>query len=344
MTKADHKSEVKSQTASVEEQRVKNGMKFTGSINRERTCESAGLLNQLTRLRNQKIRIIAFAFCLFAFLPSLAVDAAAQGGWTATGPGEPTPPSSGQPLALKNVSIEQRLNEQIPLDLTFRDERGESVRLGDYFGKKPVVLSLVYYSCPQLCNQVLNGLTSSLMTLSAFSIGKEFEVVTVSFDARETAELAAEKKKPYIHWYKREGAAEGWHFLTGDQAAIDKLTEAVGFHYAYDAQTNQFAHASGIMMATPDGKLARYFYGVEYSAKDLRLGLVEASNNKIGSPVDQLLLYCYHYDPATGKYGPIVINMIRLGGIATIIAMIALVLIMRRRGPVQDRASAGGII
>ena len=283
-----------------------------------------------------------FAFCLFTF--AFAADAAAQGGWTAQGPGEPTPPSGGKPVALEKVSIEQRLNEQIPLDLTFRDERGAAVRLGDYFGKKPVVLSLVYYSCPQLCNQVLNGLTSSLITLSGFNIGKEFEVVTVSFDPREKAELAAEKKKTYVQWYKREGAAEGWHFLTGDQDAIDRLTEAVGFHYAFDAQTGQFAHASAIMIATPEGKLARYYYGIEYSAKDLRLGLVEASDDKIGSPVDQLLLYCYHYDPATGKYGPLVINMIRLGGIVTIIAMIALVLIVRRRGPRQDRASAGGII
>ena len=285
---------------------------------------------------------LLFALCLLPL--AFCLEAYAQGGWTANGPGEPTTPSSGMPKALEKVNIEQRLNEQIPLDLTFRDESGESVRLGDYFGKKPVVISLVYYSCPQLCNQVLNGLTSSLRTLSAFDIGKEFDVVTVSFDARETAELATEKKKTYIQWYKRDGAAEGWHFLTGDQQAIDRLTEAVGFHYAFDPQTNQFAHASGIMIATPEGRLARYYYGIEYSAKDLRLGLVEASNNKIGSPVDQLLLYCYHYDPATGKYGPIVINMIRLGGIATIIGMIALVLIMRRRSPGQNRASAGGII
>jgi protein SCO1/2 len=275
---------------------------------------------------------------------AFGVDAAAQGGWTANGPGEPTPASGGRPRALEKVNIEQRLNEQIPLDLTFRDENGETVRLGDYFGKKPVVLALVYYSCPQLCNQVLNGLTSSLRTLNAFDIGKQFDVVTVSFDARETAELAAEKKQTYVQWYKREGAAEGWHFLTGDQDAIDRLTEAVGFHYAYDAPTNQFAHASGIMIATPEGRLARYYYGIEYSGKDLRLGLVEASGNRIGSPVDQLLLYCYHYDPATGKYGPIVINMIRLGGIATILAMIAFVLIVRRRGPKQTSASAGGVI
>jgi protein SCO1/2 len=286
--------------------------------------------------------LLIFASCLLHLAPCPV--AFAQGGWTANGPGEPTPPSGGKPRALEKVNIEQRLDEQIPLGLTFRDENGETVRLSDYFVKKPVVLSLVYYSCPQLCNQVLNGLTSSLKTLGAFDIGKEFEVITVSFDARETAQLAAEKKKTYVQWYKRDGAAEGWHFLTGDQEAIDKLTEAVGFHYAYDPQTNQFAHASGIMIATPEGRLARYYYGIEYSAKDLRLGLVEASDGKVGSPVDQLLLYCYHYDPATGKYGPVVINMIRLGGVVTVFAMIAFVLIMRRRGPGQNRASAGGII
>jgi protein SCO1/2 len=279
--------------------------------------------------------LLSLAFCYEAF---------AQGGWTANGPGEPTPASSGKPRLLEKVSIEQRLDEQIPLDLMFRDENGQPVRLGDYFGKKPVVLTLVYYSCPQLCNQVLNGLTSSLRTLSGLSIGKEFDVLSVSFDARETPELAAEKKKPYIQWYKRDGAAEGWHFLTGDKAAIEKLTEAVGFHYEYDPQTDQFAHASGIMIATPEGKLARYYYGIEYSAKDLRLGLVEASNNKIGSPVDQLILYCFHYDPATGKYGPMVINMIRLGGIVTIIGMAALLLILRRRLPGHKDASAGGLI
>lgn len=312
-----------------------------------RKAERESIRGRALRHRAGSRPRFAGLFLLFActLLPLASrMDAYAQGGWTANGPGEPTPPSGGRPKTLDNVNIEQRLNEQVPLDLAFRDENGEPVRLGNYFGKKPVVLSLVYYSCPQLCNQVLNGMTSSLKTLSAFNIGKEFEVITVSFDPRETAELAAEKKKTYIQWYKRDGAAEGWHFLTGDRQSIDRLTEAVGFHYAYDAQTNQFAHASGIMIATPEGKLARYYYGIEYSPKDLRLGLVEASNNKIGSPVDQLLLYCYHYDPATGKYGPIVINMIRLGGIVTVIGMIAFVLIMRRRGPGQDRAGAGGVV
>jgi len=293
------------------------------------------------RVRARALKII-FASCLASF--AICFEAFAQGGWTASGPGEPTPPASGKPRILEKVGIEQRLNEQVPLDLQFRDESGQQVRLGDYFGKKPVVLALVYYSCPQLCNQVLNGMTSSLKTLAAFSIGKEFDVVTVSFDPRETAELAAQKKEPYIQWYKRDGAAEGWHFLTGDQAAIDSLTGAVGFHYEYDAQTNQFAHASGIMIITPEGKLARYFYGIEYAPKDLRLGLVEASNNKVGSPVDQLLLYCFHYDPASGKYGLMVINLVRLGGLITIVGMVALLLILRRKAPGRRRESVGGII
>jgi protein SCO1 len=266
-----------------------------------------------------------------------------QGNWEAAGPPQAVPPSSGKPKMLENVGIDQRLNEQLPLDITLRDESGRAVRLGDYFGSKPVMLSLVYYSCPQLCNQVLNGLTSSLKTLTAFDIGKEFNVVTVSFDARETPELASEKKKTYLEWYKRPGAAEGWHFLTGDQAAIDKLTEAVGFHYNYDPATNQYAHASGIMVATPRGKLARYFYGVEYSASDLRLGLVEASENKIGTPIDNVILYCFHYDPASGKYGLAVVNLIRLGGAVTVVGMIAFLLLLRRKNAAHKREAEGAI-
>jgi protein SCO1/2 len=253
------------------------------------------------------------------------------------------PPASGKPKMLENVGIDQRLDEQLPLDIALRDESGQEVKLGDYFGSKPVIISLVYYSCPQLCNQVLNGLTSSLKTLTAFDIGKEFNVVTVSFDPRETPQLASEKKKTYMEWYKRPGAAEGWHFLTGDQAAIDKLTEAVGFHYNYDPQTNQFAHASGIMIATPQGKLARYFYGIEYSASDLRLGLVEASENKIGTPIDKVILYCFHYDPASGKYGLVVVNLIRLGGVATIVGMIAFLLLLRRKNTAHKREAEGAI-
>jgi protein SCO1/2 len=181
-----------------------------------------------------------------------------------------------------------------------------------------------------LCNQILSGLTAGLRAQS-FDVGREFEVVTVSFDPRETPELAAEKKQSYIERYNRPGAEKGWHFLTGGQENITRLTEAVGFHYNYDEKTNQFAHASGIMLLTPDGKLSRYFYGIEYNPRDLRFGLIEASNNRIGSMADQLLLYCYHYDPATGRYGPVVMNIMRLGGVVTVLGIGALILILRRR-------------
>lgn len=266
-------------------------------------------------------------------------------GWGQGPPPRKAPiPAGEKPRDLEDVRIDQRLDESLPLDAVFRDENGTRVKLGAYFGGKPVVLALVYYSCPMLCNQVLNGMTSGLDVLKAFSVGKEFEVVTVSFDPRETPELARQKKETYIKWYKREGAAEGWHFLTGDQPNIDRLTEAAGFHYKWDEKTTQFIHASGIMIATPDGKLARYFYGIEYAPKDLRLGLVEASAGKIGSPVDQLLLYCYHYDPASGKYGAAVLNIMRMGGILTVIAVIAMFVVFRIRGLSTRRASAGGIV
>ncbi len=238
---------------------------------------------------------------------------------------------NGLPRALDNVGIDQKLNEQIPLDIVFRDESGRDVRLGEYFNHgRPVIISLVYYECPMLCNQVLNGLTGSLKTLS-FDVGKEFDVVTISFDARETSQLAAEKKASYIARYGRPGAEQAWHFLTGDQNSINAITKAVGFRYAYDTASKQFAHASGIMLATPEGKLARYFYGIEYAPKELRLSIVEASANKVGSPVDQLLLYCFHYDPSSGKYGLAIMKVVRLGGMLTIVGIFALLIILRRR-------------
>jgi protein SCO1/2 len=252
---------------------------------------------------------------------------------------------NGLPAALNNVGIDQKLNEQVPLDLVFRDETGREVRLAEYFNHgRPVIIALVYYECPMLCNQVLNGLTGSLKTLS-FDIGKEFDVITVSFDRRETPQLAADKKASYIARYNRPGAETGWHFLTGDQNSIDALTKAVGFRYAYDSATKQFAHASGIMLTTPEGKLARYFYGIEYAPKEMRLSIVEASANKVGSPVDQLLLYCYHYDPASGKYGLAIMNVVRLGGVITVVGIFALLIILRRRNTISGAKSelnAGG--
>jgi len=240
------------------------------------------------------------------------------------------PVSSGLPTVLKKVGIDQRLNEQIPLDAVFKDEQGRDVRLSQFFKGKPVVLSLVYYACPMLCNQVLNGMLGSFRQVS-FNVGEQFEVVTVSFDPHETPELAAAKKNTYIKGYNRPGGAASWHFLTGDEANIKRLTEAVGFHYVWDEQTKQFAHASGIMVLTPEGKLARYFYGIDYPPRDLRLGLVEASQNKIGTPVDVLMLYCYHYDPSTGKYGAVVMNIIRLAGGVTVFLIIGLLLVLRGR-------------
>ena len=249
--------------------------------------------------------------------------------------------STGLPVVLKTVGIEQRLNEPAPLDTVFKDEQGREVRLGDFFKGKPVVLSLVYYSCPMLCNQVLNGMLGSFRQIN-FDIGEQYEVVTVSFDAHETPALAAQKKQTYIKAYNRAGADAGWHFLTGDDANIKRLTDAVGFHFKWDEQTNQFAHASGIMLLTPEGKLARYFYGIEYPSRDMRLGLVEASQNKIGTPVDVLMLYCYHYDPATGKYGAVVMNIMKVAGAITVGLIVGMLLMLRKRWPHAEAKSFSG--
>jgi protein SCO1/2 len=226
----------------------------------------------------------------------------------------------GLPESLRNVGIDQRLNEQVPLDLVFRDEAGKAVRLGDYFKGRPVILNLVYYECPMLCTQILNGLVSSLKVLS-FTVNKEFDVVTVSFNPKEGPSLAAAKKEGYLNRYGRPGVADGWHFLTGNEESIQALTKAVGFRYAFDPQTGQYAHASGIMLLTPQGRVSRYFYGIEYAPRDLRLGLVEASANKIGSVSDQLLLFCFHYNPHEGKYSAIIMNFIRMGGVLTLLAL-----------------------
>lgn len=242
-----------------------------------------------------------------------------------------SPPANVRPAGLQNVGIEQHLDEQIPADLNFRDETGKSVRLGDYFGKKPVILNLVYYNCPMLCGEVLSGLESALRVLK-FDVGKEFDVLTVSFDPRETPEMATKKKAEFLKRYGRVGAAEGWHFLTGPQESIDALTKAAGFQYQYDPKTGQFAHATAIMVLTPDGKIAQYYYGVEYAPKDLRLGLIEASQNKIGTLADQVLLYCYHYDPTTGKYGAIISRVLQLSGLATIVGLGILMTVLIRLG------------
>jgi len=225
-----------------------------------------------------------------------------------------------RPELLKQVGIDQKLNQSIPLNLTFRDENGQTVELAQFFGQKPVILTLVYYNCPMLCTQVLNGVESGLKELPT-DIGKQFEVVTVSIDPAESHVLAKVKQEMYVGMYGRPGAAQGWHFLTGDEPQIKQLADAVGFRYAYDPDTKQFAHASAIMLLTPQGKISRYFYGIQYPSRDLRLGLVEASEGKIGTPVDQVLLFCYHYDPATGKYGLLISHVIQAGGALTVLIL-----------------------
>ena len=238
-----------------------------------------------------------------------------------------------RPVALRSVDLEQKLGAQVPLDVEFRDEAGKAVSLKEYFGRRPVILSLVYYNCQDLCPLVLDGLVRSLRPL-AFNIGDQFDVITLSFDPRDTPALAAAKKSDAVKQYSRPGAGDGWHFLTGDEESIRRLTEAVGFRYNYESERDRFGHATGILLLTPNGKIARYFYGIEFSPRDLRLGLIEASANQIASPIDQLLLFCYHYDPSTGKYSLLVTNIVRLGGVVTVIALAAFITVMlcRERG------------
>ena len=265
--------------------------------------------------------------CLLFAPPAAAIPGAGPGGnmmaWQ-----DPVAPASYNPVP--NVGFDQKLNSQLPLDLWFKDETGKSVQLQQYFGDKPVILSLAYYDCPMLCTLVLNGLVRTLRALS-FSAGNEFTVLTVSFDPREKPPLAAEKKKTYLESYRRAGAEEGWHFLTGEADAIKKLTSAVGFRYVYDEQSKQFAHASGILVLTPQGKISHYFYGIEYAPRDVRLGLVEASAGKIGSAVDQVLLLCFHYDPAAGKYGVFIFRMVQVAGLVTLLLLGLYVFTMLRR-------------
>ena len=240
------------------------------------------------------------------------------------------PPSSVRPAELKDVGIDQKLNGRLPLELLFRDETGREIRLGELFGARPVIVTPVYYGCPMLCTQILNGLVSGLKPLS-FNAGEQFDVVAVSFDPSETAELALKKKEAYLGRYGRAGSERGFHFLTGDETSIKILTNALGFRYTYDPKTKQFAHASGVMITTADGRISRYLYGVDYAPRDLRLSLVEAAEGKIGSPVDELLLFCYHYDPATGRYGTIAINFLRLAAAATVLALATLLTVFLRR-------------
>jgi protein SCO1/2 len=243
---------------------------------------------------------------------------------------DPGMPSATVPAALREIGFDQNIDRPVPLDTPFRDETGHAVRLGDYFGKRPVVMAFAYYDCPMLCTLVLNGLASALGVL-ALEPHRDFEIVTVSFNPADTPASASAKKAGYLAHYQRAGAAEGWHFLTGDQPSIERLTRAAGFRYAWDAPTKQFAHPSGIIVLTPEGRLARYLFGIEYGPRDLRFALVEASAGKVGSTVDALLLYCYHYDPMTGRYGLVIMRTIRFAGAATVLALAAFIIVMVRR-------------
>ncbi len=287
------------------------------------------------------------ALAIGAAAACFCARAAAQPMMPAGGPDGPKPLAPD--AVLKSVGIDQNLDAQISPDLTFKDESGKVVRLGDYFGKKPLVLSLVYYECPGLCTMTLNGIARSLKPLT-FDAGKEYDVLTVSFDPRETPELAAAKKAAYVKEYlagdivKHDAASvqAGWHFLTGDEANIKELCKTVGFRYRYDEKSKQFAHGSAIMVLTPQGKVSRYFYGLEYSSKDIRLGLIEASDNKIGTMTDAVVLLCYMYDPASGKYSLAILTAMRIGAVLTVLSIgsfVGLMLLRERRAKLRTLAA-----
>ena len=248
-----------------------------------------------------------------------------------TVPDNTSPTAATMPRVLQNVGFEPALNAPMPLDLPFRDESGRAVQLRDYFGQqKPVVLAFVYYGCPMLCDQVEQGVVGALRMLS-FNPGRDYDVVFVSFDSRETPEMAAEKKKKALAHFRRPETDSGWHFLTGPKESIDAATNAANFRFSFDARNNLFAHASGVMILTPDGRISRYFYGIEYPGRDMRLGLVDASAGKIGTPIDHVLLFCYHYDPSAARYSASILKIIRLGGVLTILCIVGGIWISRRR-------------
>jgi protein SCO1 len=256
-------------------------------------------------------------------------------------PSSAGPAAQNMPLVLQNVGFEPQLNAHLPLDLAFRDETGRNVQLREYFTQKPVLLALVYYGCPMLCNQTEQGVVGALRMLS-FNPGRDYEVVFVSFDPRESPDMAAQKKESAMAHFRRPETASGWHFLTGSKESIDALTKGASFRYSFDQKSNLFAHASGIMLLTPDGRISRYFYGVEYPARDVRLGLVDASAGKIGTPVDRALLFCYQYDPTSARYSASILKIIRWGGVLTILGLVAGMLIFRRRDIAAARTKFQG--
>jgi len=272
----------------------------------------------------------------FVFLVSFVVSAQTPALAQTSGPAasgyrrDPGVTASAVPAPLREIGFDQNLDHLVPLDTVFRDEGGRTVRLGDYFGRRPVVLLFAYYDCPMLCTQVINGLSSALGVLS-LEPGKDFEIVTVSFNPKDTPATASAKKATYLERYHRPGADTAWHFLSGDQSSIDRLTKAAGFRYVWDAQTKQFAHPTGVIVLTPEGRLARYLFGIEYGPRNLRFALVEASAGRVGSAVDSLLLYCYHYDPATGRYGLVIMRAMRIGGAVTVLTLVAFIVVMLRK-------------
>jgi len=274
-----------------------------------------------------------YACALAAALLVAAVPAHAQ---YAQGPQQMSPPSLRQPDILKRVGIDQKIGQQLPLDTMFRDEAGRDVRLGEYFGKRPVVLALAYFDCPMLCTQVLNGMTAALKTLN-FDAGADYEVVVVSIDPRDTPRVAGDKKMAYVASYGRPQTAAGWHFLTGTESSIAPVAGALGFRYAYDPGLKQYAHGAAIYVTTPKGVVARYLLGIDYAPRDLRLSIVEASNNVLGSVTDRVLLLCYHYDPATGQYGAATLNAVRIGFVATVTGFLAFLFVSLRRERAQAR-------
>jgi protein SCO1 len=265
---------------------------------------------------------------------SPAVHAVAGGTWTGGGPGTEqssrTVPASQMPGPLKQVGYDQRLGNQVPLGLAFRDEAGRPVRLADYFGRRPVLLVLAYYHCPMLCDMVLSGVAGNLRTLT-LKPGEQFDVVVASIDPKETPAQAVAAKRRTLDHYARDKNGVGWHFLTGPQESITALAESVGFRYVYDAELNQFAHAAGVVFLTPEGRVSRYLYGIEFSPRDVRLALIESAGQKIGSLADQVLLYCFHYDPKVGRYGAAVLNIVRGGAILTVLGIVLMIVLLRRR-------------
>ena len=272
-----------------------------------------------------------------AALLAAAIPAQAQ---YATGPQQLSPPSLQQPEILKRVGIDQKIGQQLPLDTTFRDEAGRDVRFGDFFGTRPVVLALAYFDCPMLCTQVLNGMTAALKTLN-FDAGRDYEVVVVSIDPRDTPRVAGDKKMAYVASYGRPQTAAGWHFLTGTESSIKPVADALGFRYVYDPALQQYAHGAAIYVATPKGVVARYLLGIDFAPRDLRLSIVEASNNVLGTVTDRVLLLCYHYDPATGQYGAATINAVRIGFVATVTGFLVFLFVSLRR---ERQAAARGAI